>query len=181
MQQEALLRKARTGDADAFAELCTPFSGMVYRHCLQMMKNPADAEDAAQETMLRAYRAMPRFLGRSNVATWLYRIAHNTCLDVLKRPARQREATSVEALGEAGYDPPSETQTPEEAYLADADAKRLQEAIGKLPQDQQVLLSLRYSENLSYEELSRRTGIREGTVKSKLNRAKARLQTLLQP
>lgn len=179
MEQENLLRRARQGDGQAFADLCMPFAGMVYRHCLQMLGREADAQDAAQETLLRAYRAMPRFLGNSQVSTWLYRIAHNTCLDVLKRPGRQREATSVEALREEGYEPAAQGSTPEEAYLRGAEQARLRAAVLALPQDQQVLLNLRYGENLSYEELALRTGLRLGTVKSKLNRAKARLEALL--
>ena len=70
-----------------------------------MLGREADAQDAAQETMLRAYRAIPRFMGQSGIATWLYRIAHNTCLDMLKRPQRKREASSMEQLREAGFEP----------------------------------------------------------------------------
>lgn len=178
--QKELLKRARSGDGDAFAELCAPFSGMVYRHCLQMLGRQADAQDAAQETMLRAYRAIPRFLGQSGVASWLYRIAHNTCLDMLKKPQRKREVSSMEQMREAGFEPRAAGDTPETAYEKKAEAQRLLAAIAKLPQDQQTLLNLRYGENYSYEELARATGLREGTVKSKLSRAKDRLQELLE-
>ena len=178
--QRELLQRARAGDGDAFAELCAPFSPMVYRHCLQMLGQEADAQDAAQEAMVRAYRAMPRFLGQSGIATWLYRIAHNTCLDILKRPQRKRESASMEQLREAGFEPQAPGDTPESAYERKAEAQRLASAIAKLPRDQQTLLNLRYGENYSYEELARATGLREGTVKSKLSRAKSRLQGLLE-
>ena len=179
--QGALILRARRGDADAFEALVSPFSGMVYRHCLQMMKNPADAEDTAQEAMLRAYRAMPRFLAKSSVATWLFRIAHNTCLDALRRPARQRENASLEAMKETGFDPESAGDTPEEAYVRAEEARRVQQAVLRLPEDQQALLNLRYGENMSYEQLAQITGLREGTVKSKLNRAKAKLRESMAP
>jgi len=177
--QAELLRRSRTGDADAFAELCMPFSGMVYRHCLHMLKQPADAEDAAQETMLRAYRAIFRFTGLSSIATWLYRIAHNTCLDTLKKPQRRRENLSMEQLRNAGFEPEASLETPEDHYIRDGEAQRLLDAISQLPQDQQLLLNLRYGQGMSYEELTRATGFRDGAVKSKLNRAKARLQILM--
>ena len=177
--QSELLCRARTGDADAFAELCMPFSGMVYRHCLHMLKTPADAEDAAQETMLRAYRGISRFAGSSGVATWLYRIAHNTCLDMLKKPHKRRENISMEQLREAGLEPAAPLDTPEDRYLRGEEAQLLLAAVAQLPQDQQLLLNLRYGQGMSYEELARATGLRDGTVKSKLNRAKARLQILL--
>lgn len=178
--QRVLISKARGGDSEAFFELVSPFSGMVYRHCLHMLRTPADAEDAAQEAMLRAYRAFPRFLGQSAVATWLYRIAHNTCLDMLKKPLRQREIASLEQLREAGFEPADHRESPDAAYVLAADAQRLKNAILKLPTEQQALLNLCYGEGLSYEQLASMTGIREGTVKSRLNRAKARLRELLE-
>ncbi len=176
--QEELLRRARAGDGDAFAELCTPFSNMVYRHCLYLLRRQADAQDAAQETMLRAYRAIPRFVGSGGVAAWLYRIAHNICLDMLKKSQKKRETGSVEQMKEEGFQLEAQGDTPETAYEKAEQARRLLVAIAKLPQDQQILLNLRYGENYSYEELSRATGMREGTVKSKLSRAKARLQEM---
>ena len=178
MERE-LLAKARRGDADAFSALLSPLSGMVYRHCLQMLRQPADAEDAAQEAMLKAYRSLPGFIGQSHIATWLFRIAHNTCLDILKKPGRVRENTSLEALQDAGADWAGREEAPDAAYVRSAEAERLQRATQKLPQDQQLLLNLRYGEQMSYEELARTCGLREGTVKSKLSRAKEKLKALL--
>lgn len=174
-----LLKRARSGDGDAFMELCGPFADMIYRHCLQLMKQPSDAQDAAQETLLRAFRAMPRFIGQSGIATWLYRIAHNTCLDMLRKPRRKSEAVSMEQLREGGFEPQAPGDTPETLYEKNAEAQRLWAAIARLPRDQQVLLSLRYGENYSYEQLAKALGLREGTVKSKLSRAKDRLQELM--
>lgn len=176
---ENLFQKAKSGDADAFTTLCEPYEGMVYRHCLQLLRNPADAEDAAQEAMLRAYRAMPRFRENSGVATWLYRIAHNVCLDWLRRPCARRENASLNALREQGFDPPDNRPTPEGRYLAFCDRERLEAAVARLPYDQQTLLSLRYGDNLSYEELSLALSLNPGTVKSRLNRARERLRALL--
>jgi RNA polymerase sigma-70 factor (ECF subfamily) len=179
-KQDGALARARRGDADAFAELVSPFSGMVYRHCLQMLGHPPDAEDAAQEAMIRAYRAMPRFLGKSSVATWLFRISHNTCLDMLKKPSRKQENVSLEELREAGFDPGDSREQPDVVYQRATEAKRLTEAVLRLPVDQQALLNLRYGEDMSYEQMARVTGLREGTIKSKLSRAKAKLKALLE-
>ncbi len=176
---EQLLRQARHGDAEAFTALCAPYEGMVYRHCLQMLRNPADAQDAAQEAMLRAYRAMPRFLGRSKPATWLFRIAHNVCLDWLKRPQTRNPGTSLEALRENGYEPQDEAPSPEDAYLQSSRRQALRDAVTALPLDMQTLLTLRYGEGMSYEELANATGLNPGTVKSRLSRAKEKLHALL--
>lgn len=174
---ELLIRKAQKGDADAFTALCAPYEGLVYRHCLQMLHNPADAEDAAQDAMLRAYRAMQTFRADSNVATWLFRIAHNVCLDFLKRPLNRREGVSLDALREEGFEPADEQHTPESRYVAASEQEQLRDVIAKLPEEQQALLSLRYGDGLSYEELSQTLGIGLGTVKSKLNRAKEKLRS----
>ena len=175
-KREALFAQARS--AEAFAELVQPFSGMVYRHCLQMV-GIDDAEDAAQEAMLRAFRAMPRFLGKSSVSTWLFRIAHNVCLDRLKKPARKRESVSLEGLREAGYEPASAGETPEDLYLRKANTAGLRYAISEISMMEQTLLNLYYGESMSYAELARLTGLREGTVKSKLSRAKERIRKRL--
>lgn len=172
-----LIRRAQRGDADAFTELCAPYEAMVYRHCLQMLQNPADAQDAAQDAMLRAYRAMPRFRAQSGVATWLYRIAHNVCLDWLKRP--NRVGLSLDALAENGYDPADPDPTPEGRYTAESERARLREAVTRLPEELQTLLSLRYGDGLSYEELAGATGLNTGTVRSRLSRAKEKLRALL--
>ena len=177
--EASLIRKASQGDADAFGALVGPYEGLVYRHCLQMLKNQADAQDAAQETMLRAYRAMPRFLGLSGVATWLYRIAHNVCLDWLKRPRARREGVSLDALRDGGYDPADPRPSPEDRYLEASEQDRLRDAIFKLPAQQQALLSLRYGDGLSYEELAKALGLNVGTVKSRLSRAREHLQAQL--
>lgn len=176
---DAGLTQARQGDAEAFAALAAPLEGMVYRHCLQMLRNPADAQDAAQEAMLRAYRAFGRFRGQSGMATWLFRIAHNVCLDALKRPRAQREGPSLEQLQEAGFEPADADPTPEERYLAQSERERLTGALLRLPIQQQALLSLRFGEGLGYDELAQALGLNPGTVKSRLSRAREKLRALL--
>ena len=173
------IRQARGGDADAFAALCAPLEGMVYRHCLLMLGNPADAQDAAQEAMLCAFRAMPRFMGASSVSTWLFRIAHNVCLDWLKRPQTRRAALSLNAMAEAGQEPPDPREEPESRYLRQSEQELLREALNHLSPENQALLTLRYGDQLSYEDLAGILSIPEGTVKSRLNRAKEKLRAFL--
>ena len=165
--------------AQAFERLCAPYSAMVYRHCLHMLKDPHEAEDAAQESMLRAFRAFGRFRG-SGVATWLFRIAHNTCLDILKSARYQRETAALDEWREARGDPADPAPTPEDAYVRSAGDERLWQAVNTLPEEQQALIALFYGEGMSYEAIARATGLREGTVKSRLSRAKAALRARLE-
>lgn len=170
------LKQAKRGDADAFIALCAPLEGMVYRHCLQMLKNPADAQDAAQDTMLRAFQSFSSFERRSEFGTWLYRIAHNVCLDALKRAHRRYEGASLDALHESGFEPPAGGATPEDAYLRSSDQDRLREAVLALSEQKQALLSLRYGDGMSYLQIASAMGMSLGTVKSALNRAREDLR-----
>jgi RNA polymerase sigma-70 factor (ECF subfamily) len=87
--EHELLEAARRGDDDAFGRLAGPFRGELYAHCYRMLGSAADAEDALQETLLRAWRALPRFEGRSSVRSWLYTIATNACLRAIERRPRR--------------------------------------------------------------------------------------------
>ena len=150
------MKQSHRPTAEAFERLCAPYSGMVYRHCLHMLGNPHEAEDAAQESMLRAFRA---------------------CLDILKSARVRRESLTLDDPERA--DPADPSPTPDEAYLRDADAERMRGAVASLPEEQQLLIGLFYGQQMGYAEIARVTGLREGTVKSRLSRAKAALEKKL--
>lgn len=163
---------------DDFEQRCAPYAGMVYRHCLHMLKNVHEAEDAAQDSMLRAFRAYPSFRGKG-VASWLYAIAHNTCLDILKS-ARYRREMAVLDDPDNEFQQADDAPSPDEAYVQKAEDEHLWQLIMDLPQEQQTVLSLYYGEQMTYEQIARATGARIGTVKSRLNRAKEALNRKLE-
>ena len=163
---------------DDFEQRCAPYAGMVYRHCLHMLKNVHEAEDAAQDSMLRAFRAYPSFRGKG-VASWLYAIAHNTCLDILKS-ARYRREMAVLDDPDNEFQQADDAPSPDEAYVQKAEVAHLWQLIMDLPQEQQTALSLYYGEQMTYEQIARATGARIGTVKSRLNRAKEALNRKLE-
>src|SRR5271165_2945629 len=87
--ERELLEAARRGDDDAFGRLAGHYRGELHAHCYRMLGSTADAEDALQETLLRAWRGLPRFEGRSSVRSWLYKIATNVCLRAIERRPRR--------------------------------------------------------------------------------------------
>src|SRR5207302_7752907 len=89
VSERELLATARAGDGDAFARLVAPYRVQLHAHCYRMLGSYADAEDALQETLLRAWRGLSRFEGRSSVRSWLYQIATNACLRAIERRPRR--------------------------------------------------------------------------------------------
>lgn len=169
------MRTKRETSAEAFERRCGPYAPMVYRHCLHMLKHPQEAEDAAQESMLRAFRAFESLSG-DGVATWLFRIAHNTCLDILKSARMRRRQPMPEGWEETADPAPQ----PDERYVQKSGRDALRQAITRLKPEQQTLLDLYYGQQLTYEEMAKATGLAAGTVKSRLSRARDALRTLLE-
>ncbi len=167
--------KGKESRAEAFERRCGSYAPMVYRHCLHMLRHPQEAEDAAQESMLRAFRAFDNLTG-DGVATWLFRIAHNTCLDILKSARMRRQ----QAMPEGWEESPDPSPTPEARYEANAGKEALRQAVLQLKPEQQVLLDLYYGQQLSYDEMAKATGLAPGTLKSRLSRAREALRVILE-
>ena len=176
---EITLRRAQRGDTAAFEALVTPCEPMLWRLCWQMLGDREDAKDALQEIMVKAWRAIRRFDGKSAVSTWLYRIGVNHCTDLL-RQRRLRQTESLDSLREdTGFDPPSREEGPQEALEHKEKQEAVRRAIGELPPDQRVPLVLFALEHRSYEEIAALTGAGLGTVKSRIARARDKLAKML--
>lgn len=165
-----LIARMNTGDVDAFGELVSSYQKRIFNFCFRMLLNRADAEDAAQETFIKAYRAMKSFKGESKFSTWLYVIAKNTCFDKLKsRPG-------WEFIDELVADP---KPMPEEVYYRKEREELLLRALDKLDGMHRAALNLVHFEGLSYEEASHIMGCEVGTVKSRVSRGMEKLGKLI--
>ena len=173
-----LVHQARAGDAPAFDELVLRYRKKVYRMALGMARNHSDADDIAQETFLRAYQALPRFNDAYEFKTWLFRIAANTGINILKRKARQVE-TSFEEKAELGLVQPASPDNPG----TDLEQKELRLTIDRAVRDLspklQTVWVLRTAEDLSYDDIARVMKISMGTVMSRLSRAREHLRHAL--
>jgi RNA polymerase sigma-70 factor, ECF subfamily len=173
------LEEARAGDPDAFAVLVEKYSARIYGTCFRILGNRQDAEDCAQDTFIKAFRAFREYNGLSSFYTWIYRIAVNTCLDY----RRKSRKTIVYSLDEAFDTEDSQVylQIADNAPLPDelaesAETSRLvHQEISHLPEYLRDILVLRDLEGLSYHELAQILHLSEGTVKSRLSRARSQL------
>lgn len=161
-----LVTRARAGRVDAFEELVRRHRDRVYRVALRMLGDEREAEDAAQDALLQAWRSLDRFRGDSAFSTWLHRITVNRCLNVL-RARRPTEPIATEPES-----PAPSTETTVESRLRLDDVRR---AILELTPEQRAPLVLRELEGLTYEELAEVLDISVSAVKSRLHRARVEL------
>jgi RNA polymerase sigma-70 factor (ECF subfamily) len=171
-----LLDAFRRGEDSAFTALVIKYREGIYRVARRMLGNHEDAADATQEVFLRAYRALPRFDGRSQLYTWLYRIAINLCLDARSRCARASIVGADDALRDVADGPPLEdvVEHREAGQLVAA-------AVAGLPPRQRAMIVLRLYQDLPYQEIARIMGCTEGTVKATMFAAVRKLrQTLIE-
>lgn len=176
MTEAELVRAARAGDRDAFADLVRAHHARVLGLCLGMLGDPAAADDAAQEAFLSAWKSLASFKGDSAFGTWVHRIAANKCLDSRRRMGRRAE-DSLEAILEGGGEPgPSVGAGPERAAEAADLAARV---LGSLSGEYRLILTLREVQGLSYEEIMAVMDCSLDSVKARLRRAReAALESL---
>ena len=173
MEEKDLICRAARGDAEAFRQLVEAYQTPAYRLAARMC-GPDSAEDVTQEAFLAAWRALPEFRGDCRFSTWLYRLVSNAAIDCLRREKRHRDTGDVDDL-ELPDGGPSLQEQAERSDTRDA----VRRALDRLsPEHRQVLL-LRFMQELDYGEIARALDVSEGTVKSRINRAKSKLREVL--
>jgi RNA polymerase sigma-70 factor (ECF subfamily) len=174
MDDTDLIRLFRESEISAFEELVRKYQDRIYNLCRYMVRDPREAQDAAQDVFLKAYRGLKDFKPESSLYTWLYRIAVNTCLDYKRRS--RREARRNESLSE---DLPSAEPSPDSLCESKEKTEALQAALAKLHAKLRAAIVLREIEGLPYEEIARVLHISVGTVKSRLSRAREELRRIM--
>lgn len=181
IQNEALIRRAASGDDGAFETLMLAHQKQVYSLCLRMSGNAEDAFDLSQEAFIRAWRGLAQYQFGAEFSTWLYRLTRNVCIDFLRRQKRQAAVPlETEQDGETMELPvPDSAPLPEERVLHDEQRRVLQQAMLSLPDEQREILILRVVNDLPYEKISAILELPLGTVKSRLARARIQLKKIL--
>lgn len=174
---QALVQRARRGDADAFGDLVRAYQHRIVNFTRAMLSDAADAEDVAQEAFLRAYRGLGGFRGGSSFKTWLYQIAANSARTHLaRRRDRPEQAAGDPAATPEAFGQPSTGEDVEAAVIR---RDRVDRALRALPEDLRVAVVLRDVEGLDYGEIARVLDVPLGTVESRIFRGRARLRALI--
>ncbi len=182
--EPALIDLCRRGDPRAFARLVSLHEGLVFNLAARLLGDREEARDLSQEVFLQVYRTLHRFEGRSSLRTWIYRIVVNHCRNRRRFWRRRRVGRSlaleelspsdeIRLAGPAEASPHAQVERRERS-------ERVQRALGRLSFDHRAILLLREVEGLSGEEVARTLGIAEGTVKSRLARAREALRRAFQ-
>ncbi|MCI8811917.1 MAG: sigma-70 family RNA polymerase sigma factor [Oscillibacter sp.] len=180
LQERQWVEAARQGDQDAFEQLVRAYEKRVFALTLRMCGNPEDAAEAAQEAFLAVWQGLKFFRGESSFSTWLYRLASNACVDLLRREGRYRAAAGPslddEELRLETADP---APTPQEAAERAELRRQIENGLRALPAEYRQVLILREMHQLSYEEIGQTLSLDPGTVKSRISRGRKRLQKFL--
>ncbi len=183
MTEQELIARARAGDHEAFAQLVALHQNRVYSLALRMVRHPEDAADLAQEAFLSAWKGLSRFHGDAAFSTWLYRLTSNACIDFLRREKRRKNAgtlLSLDSEEEGGtLDLPDHSADPQ-SLLEQSEVRLLiADGLSALSEGHRQVLTLREISGLSYAEIGQILGLEEGTVKSRISRARLALRKKL--
>jgi len=183
-----LVQQAQAGDVQAFEQLVLSHQRFVYNLALRAVNSPEEAQDLAQEALVRAWQGLPGFRGQASFRTWLYRITLNLCCNRLPRLRRElaQDALVESDEGEPGTaavpaaEPSGDPAGDPARTLEAGDRRRfLHQQIDLLPPGQRLMVLMRYQQEMSYEEIAQAMDLPLGTVKTGLFRAHARLRQAL--
>ena len=176
--EKVLLQRAKKGEIAAFEALVSAYERRVYALALRSIGSEDDAADITQEVFLRVYRSLDTFRGDSGFSTWLYRITINLCVDL----ARKKNSAPTDPLDEEAIGRVPETRSehrPEEALESSELRRELDIALSMVSEEHRKIVILRDVAGMTYADIASALSIEEGTVKSRLARARAALRKIL--
>ena len=181
-EEAQFILRVQNGDRASFEKLVIENQKRVYNLALRMVGNVDDAFDMSQEAFIKAYNSIGSFRGESRFSVWLYRLTTNVCLDFLYSQARRRQSslTYLDDMEEGKeLEIPDERSSPETIMEQKELRETLERGIDKLPPDYRAILLLREIEGFSYNEIADTLSLEEGTVKSRIFRARKKLCDIL--
>jgi len=170
------IEAVRKGNVQAFSYLVEKYRKLVYTLALKLLKRPEDAEELAQDTFIKAFQKIDTYEGKSKFSTWLYSITYNACISELRK--RRIQFSSLDDRQISDQDEMKMNDYYRETKKEDQE-KYLNLALSKLPEDDQVLVTLYYYESQSMDDISEITGLTVSNIKVKIHRARKKMYSLL--
>ncbi|MBQ4087979.1 MAG: sigma-70 family RNA polymerase sigma factor [Clostridia bacterium] len=186
MGEAEWIRLSQKGDMDAFSQLVSLYEKRVVNFAYRMLKDTHEAEDAAQEAFLRAWKHINSFRPEASFHTWILSIVNRICLDILRKKKRTGEQTHIsihqapEGEDEYAIQIEDTAPGPDEVYRQKTAMQLVEQAIGELSEEHRAVILMRDINGLEYDEIAKATGASLGTVKSRLNRARMALRKILE-
>ena len=178
MNEKELILLLQQGDESAFEAILRLYEKKVYTLCRRMCGNDEDAQEAAQDAFLALWRSVKSFRGEASLSTWLYRLATNACIDLLRRNKRGGERVSLDDE-ETTFELSDPSPLPEQVVERRETQRLIEEGLAALPEEYRAILLLREAEGLSYAEIADAMHIELGTVKSRISRGRVLLRNYL--
>ena len=182
-REVSLIKQSKAGNIESFEQLITKHQKRAFNIAYRMLGNPEDANDVTQEALVKAYKGIKNFKGKSSFSTWLYTIVNNACIDFIRK---NRKANIVyldqEYETEEGaykIQLSNNENTPEQLFEKKAVQKLVHRSIGELDYNYRKIIVLRDIEHFSYREIAQILGCPEGTVKSRISRARNNLKAII--
>ena len=179
-----LVERVQRGDKRAFDLLVSKYQNKVFMIIGRFISDQAEVYDVAQDTFIKAYRALPNFRGESAFYTWIYRIAINTAKNYLTARSRRPPGTDIDSQDAESYEVGGslrENASPEKLLMRDQLEKVIFDTIDELPEDLKIAITLREIEGLSYEEIAESMDCPVGTVRSRIFRAREAIDEKIAP
>lgn len=164
------IKEVLAGNKKAYAHLIRKYKNPLYATVLRMTKNPADAQDLVQEVFIKVYHRLDKYEEKGSFSSWLYRMAINHCMDEFRKKSHQMKSSEVKEEDVVNGN------HPEIVYLQKEKNRQLERLVGTLPEDERMIILLRYVNELSYQEISELLDIPLSTVRNKLFRAKKKMR-----
>ncbi|MBQ1435092.1 MAG: sigma-70 family RNA polymerase sigma factor [Clostridia bacterium] len=175
----SIIKQVLGGDADAFEHIVKKYEKKVYNLALRYLKNRDDALDLSQEVFIQVYNNLAQFRGDSQFSTWIYRVTYNKCVDMLRKTQKLRRNVVMSTDDENFFETRDRRASIEEDYEGRETLVTVMKIIDTLPSEQRDVVILRYIKDLSYSQIADVLELAEGTVKSRLNRARLKIKEQL--
>ncbi|QED46577.1 RNA polymerase sigma factor [Cytobacillus dafuensis] len=174
MEEELLwIQDVLSGNKHAYAHIINKYKNPLYATILRMTRNPQDAQDLVQEAFIKVYHQLGKFDGNGSFSSWIYRVAINHCMDEFRKKRYQMKQVEIneEKMVNSNH--------PEVIFLKKEKNRQLERLIATLPEDERMIILLRYANELSYNEISEIVELPLSDVRNKLHRAKKKMRDIV--